>query len=74
MFLKPSPLRRSRHVESNGMFGFSNGLCMRKILHSKVLVEHAKNIAGGAHRVPRGTPIGFHVAALSAGSGAHLDT
>ena len=66
MLLKPMPLSRSHRVESDGMFGFSNRLCLRKISHSEVLVKRAKHMSGGAHRVPRGTPTGCHVAALSA--------
>ena len=66
MFLKPIPLRRSRRAESRGMFSFSNELRMRKISHSEVLVKQAKQLAGGAHRVPHGTPTGSHMAALSA--------
>ena len=32
-------IRRSRHAESGGMFGFSNELRMRKISHSEVSVK-----------------------------------
>ena len=60
------PLRRSRRAESDGMFGFSNGLRMRKIAHYEVLIKTRKKMAGGTHRVPRGTPIGCLVAALLA--------
>lgn len=72
MFLKPIPLHRSHRAESDGMFGFSNGLRMRKISHFEVSIKQGKKMVSGTHRVPRGTPIGCQVAAILAGRGTHM--
>ena len=37
MIMKKVPSRRARCVDSGGMFGFQNGLRMRKLRHSEVL-------------------------------------
>jgi len=54
MLMKLTPSRRSRRVDSSGIFDFKNGLHMREKVHSEVLWKHAKK---GLHSQQCGTHI-----------------
>jgi hypothetical protein len=43
IWMKPTPLGSARRADSGGIFGFENGLCLRKISRPEVQVKQAKS-------------------------------